>query len=158
MTGMDVLRRCSGYDRDMERLRLRRAMAMDAATHVTRSMSASGHGDGADRMGAYAARTDALDRAMSIRTRMYEMELAEAARLVTVIEPVQGRVIYLRKVRGMTVRQTAAVLHTSEDSVRGLQRRAVHAMTGLTAEMGTAYEQCQREYAELMDAKREART
>lgn len=158
MTGMDVLRRCSGYGRDMERLMLRHAMAMDAVMQVTRGLSASGHGSGADRMGSYAARKDALERAMSLRTRMYEMELCEAARLVTLIEPAQGRAIYLRMVRGMTVRQTAGVLHASEDSVRGLTRRAVSAMNGLTAELGAAYEQCQREYAEMMDAKGEART
>ncbi len=157
MTGMDVLRRCRNYDKDMERLRLRRAMMLDAVTRVTRSPTTSGHGGGADKMGAYAARADALELAMEIRARMYEMELSEATRLASTIEPAQGSAIYLKMVRGMTVRQVAATLHASEDSVRGLQRRAADALNGMTVEMGPDYEAMQGEYEDLTDTKREPR-
>ena len=128
MTGMDVLRRCSEYKNDMARLRLRLGCARDAAMRITRSTDTTGHGSGGDKMGVYVEKVDEIEREMVIREAQYEQDVGMAARLVTRIDPLQGRVMYLRLVRGLTIRQTAAELRTSESSVRGLYRRGREAL------------------------------
>ena len=154
MTGYDVMLACRGYDRDMERLRVQAAMARDAVTRATRSAEVSGHGGGEDRIAAYAARADALARAMDARRAMNEMEQDAAARLIARMETRQGQAVYLLMVRGMTVRQCAASLHTTEASVRGLRRRAREALCALPSGMGERYGAACARYAELL---REAR-
>ena len=154
MTGYDVFLACRGYERDMERLRMQAAMARDAVTRATRSAEVSGHGGGEDRIAAYAARADALSRAMDARRAMYDMEQDAAARLIARMETRQGQAIYLLMVRGMTVRQCAACMHTTEAAVRGLRRRAREALGALPAGMGERYDKATAHYAERL---REAR-
>lgn len=131
MTGMDVLRRIRAYEKDMQRLRLRRLCAQDAATQCTRSADMTGHGGGGDRMSEYMARIDAIEREMVEREAQLALDLELAAKLVSAIDPAQGAVLHMRMVRGMTVRETAASLHTSCDSVRGLYRRGCGALEGV---------------------------
>ena len=131
MTGMDVLWRCRDYKKDIARLRLRLECARDAAMRVTRSADMTGHGSGGDRMSLYAEKVDDIEREMVIREALYERDVGMAARLVTQIDPLQGQVVYLRLVRGLTIRQTAAELRTSESSVRGLFRRGREALEGI---------------------------
>ena len=128
MTGMDVLRRCSEYEKDMARLRLRIRCAKDAVTRLTRSTDTSGHGGGEDKMSAYVGRLDELERALIAREEQYIRDVELAARLVARIDPMQGQAIHLRMVCGLTIRQTAAELRTSESSVRGLCRRGQEAL------------------------------
>lgn len=154
MTGLDVLERCKGYERDMERLRTQAAFARDAVMRVTRSAQAIGHGGGADKLAAYTAKADAIERAMALRTRMSIVELDEAGRLAGLLEPTQGQAIRLLMVRGMTVRQTAAEMHMSEDGVRGLQRRARRALASMPAILPGEYDALAAQYA---DCRAEAR-
>lgn len=154
MTGMDVLERCRAYERDMERLRLQAAMARDAVTRATRSADAIGHGGGEDRIAAYTARADALDRAMAARTAMHEAELLTAARLIAALDTAQGQAIYHLYILGETVRQTAAAMHTTEASVRGLRRRAKDALRAMDAQPGEGYAQAAARYAEAISAAR----
>ena len=128
MTGMDVLRRVRAYDTDMARLRLRLACARDAATRITRSTDTTGHGGMVDKMGEHAAKVDQIEREMAARRAVYERDVLEAARLIGEMEPLQGRVMHLRMMRGMTVRQTAGEMKTSEGSVKGLFRRGREAL------------------------------
>lgn len=124
MTGMDVLRRVHAYAKEMDKLKLRRLCAHDAMTRCTRSTDITGYGGPADKLAQYAARVDAVDRAIQARKRMYDMELDEALELIEgLTEPSQGVVMYRGWICGMTVRQTAAELRISESSVRGLRRR-----------------------------------
>lgn len=154
MTGMDVLERCRAYERDMERLRLQVAMARDAVTRATRSAETIGHGGGEDRMAAFAARADAIARAMDARTAMHEAELLEAARLIAALDPSQGAAVYQLFVRGQTVRQTAAAMHTTEPSVRGLRRRARDALLLMGSQLGEDYAGAAERYAEAIAAAR----
>lgn len=154
MTGMDVMERCRMYDRDMERLRLQEAMALDAVTRATRSADTIGHGGGEDRIAAYTARADALDRAMAAREAMHEAELLTAARLIAALDTAQGQAIYHLYILGETVRQTAAAMHTTEASVRGLRRRAKDALAGMDTQMGEGYAQAAARYAEAISAAR----
>ena len=128
MTGMDVLRRVRAYDTDMARLRLRLNCARDAAMRITRSMDTTGHGGMNDKMGEYAARVDQIEREIKQRRMAYEHDLIEATRLVAQLDPQQGEVIHMRMVRGMTVRQVAGEMKTSESSVKGLYRRGREAL------------------------------
>ena len=128
---MDVLHRCRAYEKDMGRLRLRLACARDAAMRTTRSAEIFGHGAGWDRMGDYAAKADAIEREIRARTAQYLADVGTAARLVAALDPLQGSAMHLRYVRGLTVRQTAAELHVSCDSVRGLCRRGREALDGI---------------------------
>lgn len=154
MTGMDVMERCRAYERDMERLRLQAAMSRDAVTRATRSADTIGHGGGEDRIAAYTARADAITRAMDARTAMHEAELCEAARLIAALDPSQGAAVYQLYIRGQTVRQTAAAMHTTEASVRGLMRRAKDALAGMDTQMGEGYAQAAARYAEYISAAR----
>lgn len=154
MTGMDVMERCRAYERDMERLRLQVAMARDAVTRATRSAETIGHGGGEDRIAAFTARADAIARAMDARTAMHEAELCEAARLIAALDPSQGAAVYQLFVRGQTVRQTAAAMHTTEPSVRGLRRRARDALLLMDAQLGADYVGAARRYAEAIAAAR----
>ena len=124
MTGMDVLRRVRSYEKDMEKLKLRRLCAHDAMTRCTRSADMTGHGGNEDKMSLYASRVDAIERAMEARRQMYDMEMEEAFSLIDALsEPAQGAAMYRGWICGLTVRQTAAELKTSESGVRGLRRR-----------------------------------
>ena len=123
MTGMDVLRRVRAYDKDMARMRLRLSCARDAAMRITRSTDTTGHGGLQDKMGEHAAKVDQIEHEMDARRAQYERDLVTAGILVGNLEPQQGRAMYLRMVRGMTVRQTAGEMHLSEGSVKGLYRR-----------------------------------
>ena len=148
------MERCRMYDRDMERLRLQAAMARDAVTRATRSADTIGHGGGEDRIAAYTARADAIARAMDARTAMHEAELCEAARLIAALDPSQGAAVYQLFVRGQTVRQTAAAMHTTEPSVRGLRRRARDALLAIGAQFGEGYAEAAGRYAEAIAAAR----
>ena len=154
MTGMDVMERCRAYERDMERLRLQAAMARDAVTRATRSADTIGHGGGEDRMAAFAARADAIARAMDARTAMHEAELYEVARLIAALDAAQGQAIYHLYILGETVRQTAAAMHTTESAVRGLRRRARDALRAMDAQPGEGYAQAAARYAEDISAAR----
>ena len=154
MTGMDVMERCRMYDRDMERLRLQAAMARDAVTRATRSADTIGHGGGEDRIAAYTARADAIARAMDARTAMHEAELCEAARLIAALDPSQGEAVYQLFIRGQTVRQAAAAMHTTEASVRGLRRRARDALRAMDVQPGEGYAQAAARYAQALSAAR----
>lgn len=123
MTGMDVLRRCRDYKKDMARLQLRLGCARDAAMRITRSTDTTGPGGNTDKMGEYAAKVDGIEREMRARAEQYALDVGLAVQLVTRIDPVQGRAVYLRMVSGMTIRQTAAELHVSESGAKGLYRR-----------------------------------
>lgn len=139
MTGMDVLRRCRSYKKDIERLNLRRMCAQDVATRSTRSMDVSGHVGGmTDAMGNYVARVDEIDRMISIRKEMYAIEREAAAVLIAGFsEPMQGIAMYHGWLCGLTTRQTAAVMKNSESAVRGLRRRGREILEGLDAELDT---------------------
>lgn len=154
MTGLSMMERVRGYERDMERLRLQAAMARDAVTRATRSADAIGHGGGEDRIAAFAARVDALTRAMDARTEMHEAELFTAARLIAALDTAQGQAMYRLYILGDTVRQTAAAMHTTEASVRGLRRRARDALSGMDAQMGEGYAQAAARYAEYISTAR----
>lgn len=154
MTGMDVMERVRSYERDMERLRLQAAMARDAVTRATRSAETIGHGGGEDRMAAFAARADAIARAMDARTAMHEAELLAAARLIAALDTAQGAAMYRLYIQGQTVRQTAAAMHTTEPSVRGLRRRARDALLLMDAQPGEGYAGAARRYAEAIAAAR----
>ena len=150
------MERCRGYDRDMERLRLQAVMARDAVTRATRSADAIGHGGGGDKMAAYAARAEAIARAMDARTAMHEAELLAAARMIAALDAAQGQAMYQLYILGQTVRQTAAALHTTEASVRGLRRRAKEALCGMDARMDGGYAQAAARYAQaISDARGE---
>lgn len=128
MTGMDVLWRCRDYKKDIARLQLRLGCARDAAMRITRSTDTTGHGGGQDKVSEYASKVDEIEREMRERAEQYARDVALAGQLVTRIDPLQGWVVYLKLVRGLTIRQTAAELRTSESSVRGLYRRGREAM------------------------------
>lgn len=132
MTGMDVLRSVRAYDKDMARLRLRLGCARDAATRITRSTDTTGHGGGADKMSEYAARADGIEREIAERKAKYEQDVELAIRLIGELEPQQGRVMHLRMVCGMTVRQTAGELSISESAVKGLYRRGREALESVS--------------------------
>lgn len=123
MTGWDVLRRCSSYKRDMERLQMRLGCARDAAMRVTRSMDTTGHGGGEDKMGEYAAKADAIEREMRTREQRYAREVAMASRLLEQFDPLQGGVLYMRMVQGMSVQQISAQLYYSKSTVKGWLRQ-----------------------------------
>lgn len=137
MTGMDVLRRCAGYARDMERMRVRLASCRDAMTRVTRPMDAQGHGGSGDKMGEMAARADELERGMAARREAYEMELVEALRLVGLIDsPEAAAVLYGRYVSGDTYAAIACAQRTTESAVRGSHRRGVDALNTMRSALG----------------------
>lgn len=146
------MERVRSYERDMERLRMQAAMARDAVTRATRSADTIGHGGGEDRIAAYTARADALARAMNARTDMHEMELSAAARMIAALDTAQGQAMYYLYILGDTVRQTAAAMHTTEASVRGLRRRARDAFSGMDAQIGEGYAQAAARYAEAISA------
>lgn len=123
MTGMDVLWRCRDYKKDIARLQLRLGCARDAAMRITRSTDTTGHGGRQDKMSEYASKVDEIEREMRDRAEQYARDVALAAQLMERLEPAQGNVLYMRMVRCMTVRQVAAQMHVSTDSVRGLYRR-----------------------------------
>ena len=118
MTGMDVLWRCRDYKKDIARLQLRLGCARDAAMRITRSTDTTGHGGGQDKMSEYASKVDEIEREMRDRAEQYARDVALAAQLMERLEPAQGNVLYMRMVR-----QVAAQMHVSTDSVRGLYRR-----------------------------------
>lgn len=128
MTGMDVLRRVRAYEKDMARLRLQLACVRDAALRITRSTDTTGHGGQEDKMGEYAAKVDGIERMLAEREAIHNRDLICAGALIAGLDPAQGSVMYCRMVRGLTERQTAAQLSTSQDSVRGLYRRAREAL------------------------------
>lgn len=155
MTGMDVLRRVHAYAKDMDKLKLRRLCAHDAMTRCTRRTDISGHGGPADKLAQYAAKVDAIERAIDARKKMHDMELDEALELIEgLTEPSQGVAMYRGWICGMTVRQTAAELRISESSVRGLRRRGreVLEMVGSKLEKNRIY--CELE--SICDAEKHA--
>lgn len=123
MTGMDVLRRCRNYERDMERLKLRIMCAKDAVLQCTRSMDMTSYGGVDDKMGRYAAKVDGIEREMEDRRIQYLLDVELAAGLLARLEPMQGKVLHQRMILGVSVKETAVNLHISCDSVRGLYRR-----------------------------------
>lgn len=129
MTGMDVLRRCAGFEQDAVRLRQMEAFTRDAAMRVTRSPDAQSRGAGVDKTAALIARADELQRGLRARTAAHDMEVVEALRLIGGMNGAQsGAVLYGRYVEGMTYAALAIRLATSEDAVRSLHRRAVRDM------------------------------
>ena len=122
MTGLDVLRRCSWYKKDMERLKLRLDCVRDAALRVTRSADATGHGGQTDKMGDYAAKVDEIEREMQRRREQYARDVGTAARLIERLDPVQGSVLYMRMVQGKSVQQICAQLYYGESTVKKLLR------------------------------------
>lgn len=132
MTGMDVMRQCRRYNEDVERLKLRQQMALDAATRITASMSGvGGHSSGAsDKAGRYARVSMEVEAALSARNVMYEMELEAADEILNSLSLEASDTMYNRMVRGLTVRQTAATMHKSVSTVRGLYTRACGILEG----------------------------
>lgn len=138
MTGMDVLRQCSRYSEDIGRLKLKRSVALDAATRITGGTSGGGHsGETSDKVGAYAYKAKEIELATQARKSMYALELICAGELVGGLNLNAGAVMHARMVKGLTVRQTAAELHMSESSVRGLYARARAELDDRTAWLGT---------------------
>lgn len=133
MTGMDVLRRVRAYSKDMERLRLRLRCARDAIMRCTQSLGTGTACQTAteDKMSEYAARRDEIEREIAARSAMHEKDVLLALQLFERLEPLQGEVMYMRMVYGMTVRQIAGELKTSESSVRGLYRRGREILEGI---------------------------
>ena len=139
MTGLDVMIACRDYPQEMERLRIQARFAMDAATRATRSADAFGHGGGEDRIAACAARRDLIGRAMRLRAAMNAHEMDAAAWLCARLEPEQGEAIRRTMISGQTIRQCAASMHTSEDAIRGLCRRARIQLKETAVQLPDAY-------------------
>jgi len=138
MTGMDVMRRLRAYKTDIDRLRLRRLCAQDAATAATRAAGAAPGASGgkSDRAERYAVEIDAIDRAIRARHSMREQEAAEAARLVAMLDPAQGMAMHCHYVRAQTIRQVAGEMSVSESSARGLIRRARETLSRTPSALG----------------------
>lgn len=152
MTGMDVLRQCRRYSEDVQRLELRRQMAMDAATRITAGMGQCGgrSGDVSDKAGRYACTSLMIDQALEARKAMYNMELMCAGELFNRLSIDMAEVMNARMLMGLTVRQTAATLQKSESSVRGLYARARTQMEGVTTYLGrvAAYRDAVQHYCD----------
>lgn len=138
MTGMDVLRQCRRYGDDVAKLKLKERIALDTATRITGSMSgAGGRGsDISDKAGSYARKAKEIELALKARDVMYEMELICAGELVARLGVEAASVMHARMIQGLTVRQTAAAIHKSESSVRGLYARARADLDAVSAPIG----------------------
>ena len=126
MTGLDVLRRCAAYEKDMERLRTQRALAYDAATRITAQMGGGGGGRSQEisaKPERFALAAQWLDRRMDARRAMYALELSEAARLLSDMEPATCEALRLTMIAGLTAPQAAEAMRRTQDSVRGMLRR-----------------------------------
>ena len=109
MTGMDVLRQCRRYSEDVQRLELRRQMAMDAATRITAGMGQGGgrSGDVSDKAGRYACTSLMIDQALEARKAMYNMELMCAGELFNRLSIDMAEVMNARMLMGLTVQKVA---------------------------------------------------
>lgn len=126
MNGMDVMRRCAAYEKDMVRMKNMLLFLRDAATRITRPTDAQGHGGGGDKLAELTARADEIERGMQARRQAYDMEVIEALRLVGNIGlPETGAVIYRKYVCGETYAAIAAGTGNTEDSVRGMHKRGM---------------------------------
>ena len=126
MNGMDVMRRCAAYERDMERMQTMLLFLRDAATRITRPTDAQGRGGGGDKMAELAACADEIERSRQARCQTHNMEIVEALRLVGEMRtPEMGAIFYRKYVGGETYAAIAAGLRTSEDSVRSTHRRGM---------------------------------
>ena len=134
MTGLEVLRACERYAGDMRRLQVALDIAKDAATRITPAYGAQAGGRGGDRMSAperFALRAEGLTRRMDARRAMYALELAEAARLLETMEPLTARMLYLRMIGGLTVKQVSTETDVGLDSVRGILARGRAQLSGM---------------------------
>lgn len=125
MDGLETLRQCEAYARDMERLRVSYQMALEAATRTTPRLDA----DGGGRSGVsnaperFAERADWIRRRMDARRAMYAMELDAAADLMELLPPDIADALRLVMIEGDTIRQAAGHMGKSVDGVRYLLRR-----------------------------------
>lgn len=129
MTGMDVLRRCRDYERDVRRMKAMLRNTRDAMKRITRPTDAQGHGGAGDRLGNLTARADEIERGICARKAAYNMEVMEALRLVGEMDsPEASAVMYAKYVEGSTYAAIAVGRRTSEDAVRGAHRRGCEAL------------------------------
>lgn len=132
MTGETIVRRAMAYERDVQEIRLKLALANDVALRITSSAGGISGGGHSDRPLAAAVRKDELERALEARDRCREAELGEAARLIGQIPWVLcGEVMRRTCFSGDSLRQIAAAIRQSEDSVRSLRRRGWNALAGM---------------------------
>ncbi|MDO5300100.1 MAG: hypothetical protein Q4F18_11775 [Clostridia bacterium] len=137
MTGMDVLRRCAAYERDVRRMKAMLHGIRDVMTRVTRPTDAQGRGGAGDRLGNLTARADEIERGICARKAAYNMEVMEALRLVGEMDnPGISTVMYSKYVEGCTYAAIAMRQKTSESAVRSAHRRGCEALkavrSGLT--------------------------
>lgn len=145
MTGMDVLRRCAEYEKDVRRMKTMLRSTRDAMTRVTRPTDAQGHGGAGDKLGSLTARADEIERGMAARREAYDMELVEALRLVGTIDaPDVSAVMYAHYVSGDTYAAIAVGQNSTDNAVRGLRRRGTAIMQGVFSPLGK-----QERYARL---------
>ena len=126
MTGLDVLGRCEAYEREIERLRGQRAMALEAATRISPCVDENKVSPGGERTSPaerFAIASEWIGQRMGARLYLYSRELMEAVRLLAALPPSNARSLRLTMVDGLSVKEAAAEMRRSEDSVRGLLRR-----------------------------------
>jgi len=141
MTGMDVLRQCRRYSEDRDKLKLQKQIALDAATRITAGASGGGRSGGvSDKPGSYGVKAKAIETAIEARETMYAYELLCAGEMVAQLNVDAASVMHARMIRRLTVRQTAAALHKSESSVRGLYARARTELDGMRSRIGESAE------------------
>lgn len=149
MTGLDVLRRCQTYAREMEQLNARIYFARDALTRCTRSTDAQGHGGSGDKMLEIVTQIDELERRAKAKETAHSFEVIEAAMLCGRLnDPLVARMTYGRLVEGQTMRQMMGELHlTSTDTAKALYKRGRELLTEMTSglERNEAYMRLVRE-------------
>ena len=160
MTGESIVRRMMGYDADLQAIRLQLSLARDVALRITSPIGGVGGGGGhSDKPLAVAARTDELTRAQAARTACYNMEVIEAARLIGQIPwPLCGDIMFRTAFMQESLRQIAASISRSEDSVRSMRRRGWHALAAMDSALGRNpdYAARWREYELAMHPRRAA--
>lgn len=81
---MMILTRCRNAERDKQRIRQQMMRRREAIESVTPSMDAAdgGHGSAQDKMAAFVARLDELERELSRRQREHRAEIVAACTLL----------------------------------------------------------------------------
>ena len=124
MKAMTVLTRCRNAEGDKRRIRQRIAQRRDAMACISPRMDATGGGRGTaepDKIGAFVAAVDALERELKLREQAQSVEIAAACTLLDTLPASESAVLHEYYVKHGKVPAIAKRLGYSESYARKLK-------------------------------------
>jgi DNA-directed RNA polymerase specialized sigma24 family protein len=125
MKAITILNRCRDAEGDMRRIKQRIQQRREAAEGITPQIYGPGIGNGGsegDKMSAFVAEVDELEKELNKREEAYRAEVAAACVLLDALPEHESSALHLYYVKRMKLNTVAKKLKFSEGYARTLKR------------------------------------